>query len=328
MKPETARPVHLKDYRPPAYLIDRVEPRRRARADAHARALEACHPAQSRRRRPARAAAARRRACSSSATSRLDGKPLGPKDYKVTDTALTLTEAAGRPLHAGDHHLRQSGGQQGAAGPLPLARHLLHAVRGAGLPPHHLFPRPAGRARHLHRAHRGRPRTRRPCCSPTATRWSAARSTAASATTRCGTIPTPSPATCSRWSAATWRSIASTFTHHVGAQGRPRHLRRARQGGARRLGHGLAQALHALGRGALRPRVRSRRVQHRRRVRLQHGGDGEQGPQHLQRPPDPGLARDGDRRHLRGASSASSRTSTSTTGPATASPAATGSSSA
>ncbi len=24
MKPETARPVHLKDYRPPAYLIDRV----------------------------------------------------------------------------------------------------------------------------------------------------------------------------------------------------------------------------------------------------------------------------------------------------------------
>ena len=34
-------------------------------------------------------------------------------------------------------------------------------------------------------------------------RWSAARSTAASGTTRCGAIRTPSPATCSRWSAAT-----------------------------------------------------------------------------------------------------------------------------
>ena len=25
MKPETPRPVHLKDYRPPAYLIDKVD---------------------------------------------------------------------------------------------------------------------------------------------------------------------------------------------------------------------------------------------------------------------------------------------------------------
>jgi aminopeptidase N len=47
--------------------------------------------------------------------------------------------------------------------------------------------------------------------------------------------------------------------------------------------HGSLSARHALGRGALRSRVRSRRVQHRRRQPLQHGRDGEQGPQHLQR---------------------------------------------
>jgi aminopeptidase N len=37
-------------------------------------------------------------------------------------------------------------------------RRLLHAVRGGGLSPHHLFPRPARRALGLHGAHRGRPR--------------------------------------------------------------------------------------------------------------------------------------------------------------------------
>ena len=42
------------------------------------------------------------------------------------------------------------------------------------------------------------------------------------------------------------------------------HLCRARQGGSLRLGDGVAEARHALGRGALRPRIRSRCVQHRR----------------------------------------------------------------
>ena len=94
-------------------------------------------------------------------------------------------------------------------------------------------------------------------------------------------------------------SFASDFTT---ASGRKVDLRIYVEPGKEeplRLGHGRAQALHALGRGALRARVRSRRVQHRRRVRLQHGGHGEQGPQHLQRRPGPGLARDRHRRELR-----------------------------
>ena len=87
--------------------------------------------------------------------------------------------------------------------------------------------------------------------------------------------------------------------HRVRAQGRTRHLCRARQGTARRLRHGRAQALDALGRGGVRPRIRPRRLQHRRRVRLQHGRDGEQGPQHLQRQIRAGRRRDRDRRRFR-----------------------------
>ena len=61
------------------------------------------------------------------------------------------------------------------------------------------------------------------------------------------------------------------------------HLCRARQGGPLRLGDGFAEALDALGRRGLRPRIRSRRLHDRRGLRLQHGRDGEQGSQHLQR---------------------------------------------
>ena len=136
---------------------------------------------------------------------RLDGKPLDPKDYKLRRHEPRHSEAAGQAVHARHHDLHRSRGQQGAAGPLPLARRLLHAMRGRRLPPHHLFPRPARRARDLHLPHRGRcGRGARPALA-TATRSSAARSTAASATTPSGTTRTRSPAISSRSSAATSR---------------------------------------------------------------------------------------------------------------------------
>ena len=55
----------------------------------------------------------------------------------------------------------------------------------------------------------------------------------------------------------------------------------------------------ALGRGGLRPRIRPRRLQHRRGRRFQHGRHGEQGPQHLQLEVCAGLPRNRDRRRLR-----------------------------
>ncbi len=79
------------------------------------------------------------------------------------------------------------------------------------------------------------------------------------------------------------RPRRGSLRHHVRARRRAAHLCRARQGGPLRLRHGLAEALDALGRAGLRPRIRSRYLHDRRRLRLQHGRDGEQGPQRLQR---------------------------------------------
>ena len=326
-KPAAPRPIYLKDYRPPAYLIDEVDldvaldpTRTRVRARLSVRPNAA---------RPARAAARLDGSQLELQSIAVDGRTLGTKDYKLTDDLADAGQAAGQAVHARDRHDPQSGGQQGAAGPLPLQRRLLHAVRGRRLPPHHLFPRPPRRARHLHGAHRGGRREAPVLLANGNPRRARHARRAASATTPSGTtrFPKPSLSVCPRRRRSRLHRI--DVHHHVGAQGGARaSTSSTARRSALRLGDGLAEARHALGRGPLRPRVRSRRVQHRRRVGLQHGRDGEQGPQRLQRPADPRLAGDRDRRQLRGDRGASSRTSTSTTGPATASPAATGSSSA
>ena len=96
--------------------------------------------------------------------------------------------------------------------------------------------------------------------------------------------------------------VADSFITMSGREVAPAHLRRARQGGPLRLRHGLPQARHALGRGGLRPRIRSRHLHDRRGLGLQHGRHGEQGPQRLQRQIRAGLAGDRDRRRLSPAS--------------------------
>ena len=109
-----------------------------------------------------------------------------------------------------------------------------------------------------------------------------------------------SPPISSPWSAGDLGCVHDSFTTmSAAARSRSAIYVRARQGGPRGLRHGRAEALHGLGRAPLRPRVRPRRVQHRRRVRLQLRGDGEQGPQHLQRQAGARRARDRHRRRLR-----------------------------
>ena len=77
-----------------------------------------------------------------------------------------------------------------------------------------------------------------------------------------------------------------------------RHLHREGPRRAGDLRHGRPEAIDGLGRAALRPRIRPRRLQHRRHRRLQHGGDGEQGPQRLQPQIRPARLRHGDGRGL------------------------------
>jgi hypothetical protein len=87
--------------------------------------------------------------------------------------------------------------------------------------------------------------------------------------------------------------------HRLGPRRRPQRLGPPGRRGPLRLRDGRAQAVDALGRRGLRPRIRPRRLQHRRRRRLQHGRDGEQGAQHLQLEVCPGLPRHRDRPRLR-----------------------------
>ena len=258
----------------------------------------------------------------------LDGEAL-PADRYVADARPPHHRAAAAAaVPARDRDRDRSVRQHPADGALSLRHDLLHPVRGRRLPPHHLFPRPARRDGGLHHAHRGRQSRMRRCCSPTATSSRPATCRAPAGISRSGTIRSRSRPICSRWSAASSRCVEDTLPHHVGPRGGAAHLCRARQGGPLRLRHGFAQALDALGRGAVRPRIRSRHLHDRRGVRLQHGRDGEQGPQRLQRQIRAGQPGDRDRHRLHAASRRSSRTNISTTGPATASPAATGSSSA
>ncbi len=146
------------------------------------------------------------------------------------------------------------------------------------------FPDPPRRARDVYVPHRGRCARAAPILLANGNpgehgklhRWPAFCRLARSASEA---LPT-----CSRWSAATSVTSPRRSSTVSGRKVDLNDLCRARQGSTRGVGHGFAEALHAVGRAALRPRVRPRRVQHRRRVRLQHGRDGEQGPQHLQRP--------------------------------------------
>jgi aminopeptidase N len=91
MKPETPRPVHLKDYRPPAYLIDKVDldvslhaTRTRVRSSLQMRP----NPQAGGRQGPLRLDGEHLEL----GEIALDGRPLNKKDYKVSDTALTLSK--------------------------------------------------------------------------------------------------------------------------------------------------------------------------------------------------------------------------------------------
>jgi aminopeptidase N len=97
MKPATARPVHLKDYRPPAYLIDRVnldislEP---TRTRVHSKLSVRANPKPGGRREPLRLDGEHLELASIA----VDGRPLAKKDYKLTDTSLTLTKTPNGPF--------------------------------------------------------------------------------------------------------------------------------------------------------------------------------------------------------------------------------------
>ena len=320
MRTENAPTVRLADYAPPDFLADE----RRAELPAGAARRRGCGRGSSFRRNPARDPAA---------DLRLDGRALRLVSAAI-DGAPVPQNALARGRRGADRRRPRTcrdgfvweaeteidpGGEHRARGALHVARHVLHPVRGAGLPQDHLLARPARRDGALPGA---RSRATAPVLLSNGNLVALGAAAGPSGRTR-----SRSPPTCSRWSPAT-SSRSRTASSPVRARGAAADLGARRRRGPLRLRHGRAEAGDGLGRGGLRPRVRPRPLHDRRGRRLQHGGDGEQGAQRLQlaatcwrapRPP-PTATTSRSRR--------SSRTSISTTGPATASPAATGSSSA
>ncbi len=97
MKPETPRPIQLKDYRPPAYLIDKVDldvaldP---TRTLVRSRLSMRPNPEASGRREPLRLDGEHLQL----AEIKLDRTPLAKKDYKLADTSLTLLKPPSGPF--------------------------------------------------------------------------------------------------------------------------------------------------------------------------------------------------------------------------------------
>ena len=199
MRTDIAQPIRLKDYLP-ARLADgdrrarrlaRIRPRRRSAP--HSRSSPIRQPrrgaARARRRRTdAHRAQARRRRAAAGELRRDARQP----DHRA---------AAEPAVHARDRDAGRSDGQYPALRPLSIERHLLHAMRGGRLPPHHLFPRPARRDGGLHHAHRSRQnRSAGAAVERQSHRQRRPRRTAGISPS--GTIRIPSPPICSRWSAA------------------------------------------------------------------------------------------------------------------------------
>ena len=324
MRTEEARPVRLEDYRPPDWLVETVE--LDVSLDPRATRVRATLELKPNGTGGAPARLTLDGDGLSLVALKLDGAALraralcrdaGPADHRA---------AAAASVSAGDRDGGRSLGQHAAVGPLSFGIDLLHPMRGRGLPPHHLFPRPARRDGGLHDPHRGRERRgagaarqrqpdgrgRRARNEP-AFRGLARSVPQALLSVRAGRRRArPASRTASAPCRGATSRCASTSSpaRRTAAATRWTSLKRAMRWDE----------------DALRPRIRSRYLHDRRGLRLQHGRDGEQGPQRLQRQIRAGLARRPRPTPTSTASRRSSRTNISTTGPATASPAATGSS--
>ena len=175
----------------------------------------------------------------------------------------------------------------------------LHPMRGGRLPPHHLFPRPARRDGALHH-HDHRRQGARARCMLSNGNPGAVEDAGDGRHRVTWTDPHPKPSYLFALVAGDLVAVKDSFTTRSG-----RHVDLGiwvRRGDEDRCAHAMRSLKTSmqLGRGRVRPGIRPRRVQHRRRVRLQHGRDGEQGAERLQHEIRAGEAGDRDRRRLPG----------------------------
>ena len=148
------QPIRLADYQAPAFLIDEVDlvfELGEEKTSVKARL--------SVRRNPAvegvgRTAEACRRELELVSLA-IDGEALGPNRYVVDDESLTIASVPDAFTLDIETRIEPQNNTR-AVRPLHVRRQFLHPMRARGLPPHHLFPRPARRDGALHHDDRRR----------------------------------------------------------------------------------------------------------------------------------------------------------------------------
>ena len=287
MRTENAPTVRLADYAPPDFLADEIALSfRLAPRGARVRARVSV-PAQP-RGEPGGGPAARR----PGAAAGLGGDRRGGGAAERAGGGRRGADGGGGAcagrLRLGGGDRDRPGGEHRARGALHVARHVLHPVRGAGVPQDHLLAGPARRDGALPGADRGRR------AGPAVERQPRG---VGAGLGRVGG-PVPEAVLPVRAGGGRPRRGRGPVRHHVRARGAAADLGAGRRRGPLRLRDGRAEAVDAVGRGGLRAGVRPRPLHDRRGRRLQHGGDGEQGAQRLQLEVRAGEPRDRDRRRL------------------------------
>ena len=169
MTDASPEPIYLKDYTPPAYLVEGVT----LHFDLDAEATRVTSRLEL-RRNPARGEAPLPLILLGRQLTleelRLDGRLLTAAEYRIDAETLTIPgvpEAFVLETTVCIH----PAGQHRPGGALHLQRQLLHPVRGGGIPQDHLLPRPPRRHGPLHHVTWPPTASATRCCSPTATRW-------------------------------------------------------------------------------------------------------------------------------------------------------------
>ena len=295
MRTDTPQAVRLEDYRPSDYLIDRVG----LDVRLHPSATRVSATLSSGPTPPPQATAP---LVLDGDELRLiavavDGRALQADDYEASPEALTIHAAAASPLHRGDRDVIDPTANTKLMGLYRSQRQLLHPVRGAGLSPHHLFSRPTRRDGRLHHADRGGPRRgaraarqRQPVeggAGPDGWHFAVWHDPYPKPSYLFALVGGDSAAVAGRFPTRSGRDVPLAIYVEPGKEDRAAYAMDALKRSMRwdEETFGREYDLDVFNIVAV--------------VRLQHGRDGEQGPQHLQRQIRARRARDRDRRRLR-----------------------------
>ena len=203
MRTEAARPVRLTDYRPPDWLVDTVD------LDVRLHPTETLVTAKlALRPNPAGRPDAPIVLDGDGLTLTsiaLDDWPLRPNAFEVTASTLTIPVPPPRPLALTLTTRIDPSANTQLMGLYRSRGTYCTQCEAEGLPPHHLFSRPAGRAGGLHHPHRGRTRRGAGAARQRQSGGGRRRRRHGRHYRGLARSRSPSPATCSRWSAATSR---------------------------------------------------------------------------------------------------------------------------